>query len=166
MMKPAFDDIVKKYINLVYFFTKRSIKEQEIVDDIVQETFLKAFKTYDTFTFKSEGELKSWLLTICRNSLTDKYRGKKKMLSIETHNIEILDENDLDAWLAQQSKESDIAKIRQTLQHMKAAEQEIVRLRIFEDMTFKEIAIALDITEATAKMRFYRTIEKLKEAVV
>jgi RNA polymerase sigma-70 factor (ECF subfamily) len=82
MLKPPFDDVVKNYIRLVYFFARKSLYQQEDVDDIVQETFLKAMSNYKQFTFKSDGELKSWLLTICRHLITDQIRSKKKTISI------------------------------------------------------------------------------------
>ena len=49
---------------------------------------------------------------------------------------------------------------------MRPIEQELIRLRIFEEMEFNQIAIALDSKEAAVKMRYYRVIEKLKEELL
>ena len=167
MMKPPFDEVVKNYIRLVYFFAKKSLYHQEDVDDIVQETFLKAMNNYKQFTFKSDGELKSWLLTICRHLITDQIRSKKKTISIEQNNIELFDPNDVeDLMEAEITHEKDIEKVKKELLTLKAAEQEIIRLRIVEEMEFKEIAVALGTKEAAVKMRFYRAIIKLKEALL
>lgn len=164
MMKPKYEDIVKNYINLVYFFAKKSLSNQSDVDDAVQETFLKAMKTYDRFAFKSEGELKSWLLTVCRNVIIDSFRSHKNTLSIEANEIDIPDENNTEEWLEEQvSQSQEMGKIRKVLETMKPVEQELIRLRVFEDMEFNQIAIALDSNEAAVKMRYYRTLDKLKK---
>ena len=167
MQKPPFDEVVKNYIRLVYFFARKSLYQQEDVDDIVQETFLKAMKNYKQFNFKSEGELKSWLLTICRHLIADQMRSKKKTVSIEQNNIELFDNSDVEDMMnAEITHEKDIESVKKELVKLKAEEQEIIRLRIVEEMEFKEIAVALDTKEAAVKMRFYRAIIKLKEALV
>ena len=167
MQKPPFDEVVKNYIRLVYFFAKKSLYQQEDVDDIVQETFLKAMNNYKQFTFKSEGELKSWLLTICRHLIADQMRSKNKTISIEQNNIELFDNSDVEDMMnAEITHEKDIESVKKELVKLKAEEQEIIRLRIVEEMEFKEIAVALDTKEAAVKMRFYRAIIKLKEALV
>lgn len=166
-MKPPFDQVVKNYIKLVYFFAKKSMSNQEDIDDIVQETFLKAMKSYDRFAFKSEGELKSWLLTICRHLIADFFRSNKKTVSIEKNNIELFDDSDVEDLLdAQITKANDIAKVKKELKNLAPSEQEIIRLRITEEMEFKDIAMALGSKEPAVKMRFYRALIKLKQALV
>lgn len=166
MMKPKFETIVKNYINLVYFFAKKLLFDQQDIDDAVQETFLKAIKTYDRFTFKSEGELKSWLLTICRNTIIDGYRSSMNNLSLETHDIEVVDKDNAEEWLENISKSQDIEKMKQALKTMKSIEQELIRLRIFEEMEFNQIAVALNSKEAAVKMRYYRCLEKLRKEIL
>lgn len=167
MQKPPFEDVVKNYIKLVYFFAKRSLYQQDDVDDMVQETFLKAMSNYKQFTFRSEGELKSWLLTICRHLITDQLRTNKNTISIEQNNIELPDHNDIEDMLdAEINHEKDIKKVKKELLKLKVAEQEIIRLRVVEEMEFKEIAAALETKEAAVKMRFYRALIKLKEALI
>ena len=166
MMKPKYEDIVKNYINLVYFFAKKSLSAQEDIDDAVQETFLKAMKTYDRFTFKSEGELKSWLLTICRNVITDGFRTNKGALSLEANEIDVADDDKVEKWLEEHVNHSQLEKINKLVKTIRPIEQELIRLRIFEEMEFNQIAIALDSKEAAVKMRYYRVIEKLKEELL
>lgn len=143
------------------------MSNQEDIDDIVQETFLKAMKSYDRFAFKSEGELKSWLLTICRHLIADFFRSNKKTVSIEKNNIELFDDSDVEDLLdAQITKANDIAKVKKELKNLAPSEQEIIRLRITEEMEFKDIAMALGSKEPAVKMRFYRALIKLKQALV
>ena len=144
------------------------MSQQDDVDDAVQETFLKAMKAYKNFKFKSEGELKSWLLIICRHVITDMFRSKNNNhLSIEQNNIELFEESDVEVLLeAKITQEDDIKKVTEALKKLKPAEQEIIRLRVTEGMPFSDIATALDSKEAAIKMRFYRAIFKLKESLL
>ncbi len=166
-MKPPFEDVVRDYIRLVYFFAKKSLSQQDDVDDAVQETFLKAMKAYDNFKFKSEGQLKSWLLTICRHVITDMFRANKHHLSIEQNNIQLFDDSDVEVLLeAKITQEEDIKKVTAALKKLKPVEQEIIRLRVNEEMQFCDIATALDSKEPAVKMRFYRAVVKLKESLI
>jgi len=166
-MKPPFESVVKDYIRLVYFFAKKSLSQQEDVDDAVQETFLKAMKAYENFNFKSEGQLKSWLLTICRHVITDMFRANKNHLSIEQNNIQLFDDSDVEVLLeAKITHEEDINKVTSALKKLKPVEQEIIRLRVNEEMPFCDIATALDSKEPAVKMRFYRAVVKLKESLI
>jgi RNA polymerase sigma-70 factor (ECF subfamily) len=166
-MKPPFENVVKDYIRLVYFFAKKSLSQQEDVDDAVQETFLKAMKAYENFNFKSEGQLKSWLLTICRHVITDMFRSNKNHLSIEQNNIQLFDDSDVEVLLeAKITHEEDINKVTSALKKLKPLEQEIIRLRVNEEMSFDDIANALDSKEPAVKMRFYRAVVKLKESLI
>lgn len=143
------------------------MSQQDDIDDVVQETFLKAMKAYNNFSFKSEGELKSWLLTICRHLITDMFRGNRNNISIEQNSIELFDDSDVEVLLeAKITQEEDIKKVNAALKKLKPAEQEIIRLRINEEMSFNNIATALDSKEAAVKMRFYRALLRLKESLL
>ena len=168
-MKPSFEDVVKDYIRLVYFFAKRWIVRHQEVDDVVQDTFLRALNAYDSFIYKTRGELKSWLLTICRNIIIDNarsYKMQKKDISIDKNDIELSDDHDIEQWLETQIKNQDIKSIQHELNRMKLEDQEIIKLRIFDELEFKHIGTILGISEPSTKMRFYRAIERLKENVL
>lgn len=168
-MKPAFEDVVKDYIRLVYFFAKRWLLRQEEVDDTVQDTFAKALNAYDSFIYKTRGELKSWLLTICRNIIIDNarsYKMQKYAISIDKNKLEIKDDHDIEQWLETQMKDQEIKSVQDGLKNMRLEDQEIIKLRIFDQLEFKHIGNILGISEASTKMRFYRAIARLKENVL
>lgn len=163
-MKPPFKEVVDKYINLIYFFALRWSRKEE-VDDMVQNTFLKAFKAYDNFNFQSEGQLKSWLLTICRNTAIDKGRSKMPV-KLDFEDFEaIASSEDAEELLNEIIAKDDVQRIIEKLETMEPIHQEIVRLRIFEDLRFEEIGRALGLSEPATKMKFYRVIQRLKENI-
>lgn len=168
-MKPSFEDVVKDYIRLVYFFAKRWLIRQEEIDDTVQDTFVKALSAYDSFIYKTQGELKSWLLTICRNIIIDSarsYKMQKYAISIDKNKVEIKDDHDIEQWLETQIKEQEIKSVQDDLKNMRLEDQEIIKLRIFDELEFKHIGTILGISEGSTKMRFYRAIARLKERVL
>lgn len=165
-MKPAFNYIVENYINLIYYFARRWVKDTYSVDDVVSETFLQLFKKYDTFQYHSDGELKSWLLTVCRNIILDRQK-KKKLISVDASVLDSIEStSDIETWLLAEIEREDVEIILKLLDALPDEEHVIVRLRIFDELTFKSIAAVLDISEAAAKMRFYRTIKQLQEKLI
>lgn len=165
-MKPTFETIVKNYINLVYYFTRRWVKEENVVDDVVNETFLKVFKKYSTFQYQSEGEFKSWLLIICRNIIFDRQK-KQKFVSFDNTIIDSVESSeDIESWLQAEMEREDVQRILSELERMSDEDNVIVRLRIFDELSFESIATILTISEAAAKMRFYRVISKLQKKLI
>jgi len=164
-MKPTFDEVVKKYIRLIYFFARRWAKPLD-VDDLVSETFLKAFKNYSKFMFSTDSQLKSWLLTICRNIAIN---SGKRMEMIQL-NDEIEDglegANEIDRWLDHENTNQSIESVKKEIHKLNKEEQEIVQLRIYDELSFLEIGSIYEGSEAQAKMRFYRAIKKLKQKML
>ena len=165
-MKPPFQEVVKNYINLLYHFAYRWSQRKGEVDDIVHDVFLKAFNSYENVSFSSETQIKSWLLTFCRNHIHNIHRIKKMENIKEVDEQYLLDDNQVEMWLQKLIYEEQIKTIQDELETMELYEEEIVRLRIFENLSFKEISYVLEITESAAKMRFSRVITKLKEVLL
>lgn len=164
-MKPNFELLVEKYINLVYYFAHRWVYKREDVQDIVHETYVKSFKKYETFSYSSEAQLKGWLLTICRNVILDK-RKEKSLLRIEDVNVEQIVTSNCDEMLEAEIKKENVEKVVKSLETLEKGEQELIRLRIYEELDFKSIAQIFDTSEPAVKMKFYRAIEKLQKLFI
>ena len=162
-MKPTYEELVKKYINLVYYYTKRWIYKKEDIDDIVQETYKKALMKYGNFIYQSDAQLKSWLLTICRNTIFDTNKQKKQTVTFDDDMEMTLADTKTESWLEKEIKREEAIALKNTLNKLNDNDHDVIRLRYFDDLSFKEIAPVLGISEATAKMRCYRTLEKLRK---
>ncbi len=165
-MKPTQEEIVTKYINLVYYFARRWVNNKADIDDVVQETYLKAFKSYDSFVYISENQLKSWLLTICRNMVISSSRGKITTIQHKAEEQIEDKENNIEQWIEEEIKKDDLQKLDKQFERLREEEMDILKLRFYEELSFKEISEILQIPEAAAKMRCYRTIQKLKEKFI
>jgi RNA polymerase sigma factor (sigma-70 family) len=161
-MKPSKEELVKRYINLVYYYANRWMNKSEDIDDIVQETYKKVFMKYDTFSYQNENQLKAWLLTICRNCMMDEFKLKKTTTLDEVVEGLIIDTNTED-FLQREIKKEEVSLLKVAMKGLAPEQYEILRLRYFDEVSFKDIAGVLQINEATAKMRCYRALEKLRK---
>lgn len=162
-MKPTREELVKNYINLVYYFARRWAVRPEDADDMVQETYKKALMNYNAFNYQSESQLKSWLLTICRNTFMDSQKLKKKTTTMDINVIE--DETTTEGWLEGEIKKEEKDTLKQSLQQLDSDEFDVINLRYLNDFSFKQLAETLHLSEAQAKMRCYRAIAKLKKLI-
>jgi RNA polymerase sigma-70 factor (ECF subfamily) len=144
------------YFDDIYRYVRSRLGNSWDTDDVVSEVFLKAYQHYG----EARGPEKAWLVTIARNSITDFYRrsGREVPTDVEPQGTQA-DEGEL---LEAQEEQECLHKALGTLP---PEQMEIVRLRYFTDMKFRDLAVALDVRPATAKMRLYRILDNVREKV-
>jgi len=159
--REEFSFFVDKYQGPIYNLVYRLTGSRYDAEDLAQETFIKAYKSLNTFQIKKK--FFSWLYTIAIN-LTRNHLKKKKPLLVE--NVE-----DLKSGNRQTDKnnpEIDVIKHEQaqalarSIQKLPIALREAVILRYYFYLPFEEIARILCISLSGAKMRVYRALEKLE----
>ncbi len=154
----AFAQLYDAYIKQIYDFIYYKTMNRAAAEDICSDVFLRAWKNISSL----QGEnFSGWLYSIARNAVTDYYRSAATTLNIEDcwdlpDNSNLLE--DVDATLK-------IVKIRRAMQALKPADREIIMLRLWLDLPFKEIARQLDKQEGAVKMSFGRAIGRLREAL-
>jgi RNA polymerase sigma-70 factor (ECF subfamily) len=143
----AFDDVYR------YIYFKTGNKWD--TDDLVSEIFRKAYEKYNI----SVKNKRAWLFIIAKNTLTDYYRRKRDIISDEI--IEkIAYHYNCDNLII---KSEELGCLKNSLQELDEEEIEIIFLRYFSDMKFKEIGILLGKSESAVKMKASRIINKLRE---
>lgn len=154
----AFGRLVKKYQRPIYFLALRMVKNPETADDITQKTFLKAYRALAGFQFKSS--LKTWLsaiaLNLCRTELSKTKRDTAELPEqIPDASVEI----------QQEREESQHRRflLKQALDQLPLRQKEVVLLRIYQEMPFKEIAETLDSNETAVKVNFHYAMKSLKK---
>lgn len=78
---PCVEDWLNLYGDALYAFAYSKLKQPEAAEDVVQETFLSAYKAYDSF--KGEASVKTWLFSILRNKIIDLYRKQKRQVPVD-----------------------------------------------------------------------------------
>lgn len=149
-----YDMHVKRIHDFIYFKTYH----KETAEDLVSKTFMKALENIKKYNAKI-GSFSSWLYRIARNTVIDHYRTSKNTVDIE------------DIWdlASKQDIKSDIevkeglVKVKTYLAKLTPENRDIVILRVWQEMSYAEIAEVLGKSEDSCKMMFSRTIAKLKK---
>lgn len=154
-----FQIIYDRYFTVIFNYIFRKIDDEDVTADLTSQTFLKALKNLKKYRYKGV-PFSAWLYRIASNEVNRHYRRANKTLvfSFDEQEFENLIEQNIE-----EESELDIDYIIRQMQQMCESDVEALELRFFESKSFAEIAFILDITEANAKMRTYRAIEKLRK---
>ena len=129
------------------------------VDELVQDTFVRAFGSLDGF--RGESSFRTWLFTIERRVLLDRLRAEKRRPEAteidETTTATGFDA--LDELVADEAQ----ARVRQAIEHLTPTQREVFVLRVTEGMSYKEIAKAVGTTEGAARVHYHNAMRATKE---
>jgi RNA polymerase sigma-70 factor (ECF subfamily) len=155
----AFTAIYDEYAQDVYRYCYSLSMEKETAEDAVSFTFLKAIEKIDQYEFRGKS-IKAWLFIIARNQIYK--QGRIKEDSYE----EILDPpGESEGILEYLVSEENFSEVLIIIDSLKDQEKEVLRLKIWEELQFDEIAEIMEIGVSSVKMRYYRALEKIKEKV-
>lgn len=157
----AFGAFYELHIDRVYGFLMRRVGEKETAQDLTSQTFMKALSGFQSFD-ERKGTFGVWILQIARNTLIDWYRTAKKHSPIEE--AFFLSDN-TDVAMEAHLKE-DIRKIRTYMQSLLADQREILMMRVWDGLSYKDIARITGKSEASLKVAFSRAIAKLHKDIV
>lgn len=154
-----FQVLYDRYFSMIFNYIFRKIDDESITADLVSQTFLKALKNLKKYKFRGV-PFSAWLYRIAANEVNNHYRQTKNkvVFSFDEQEFENLIEQNIEDVAA-----PDIDYIIRQMHSMSESDIEAIELRFLEDKSFAEIAFILEISEATAKMRTYRAIDKLKK---
>ena len=161
----AFRFLFNHYWDTVYFFIYKKTQDEDEAEDIVVKTFAKAFDKIASFN--PDYSFKSWLMAIAKNIHIDHLRKiKATLVSINKDDKEayfVLDENPSpeDVIIAAQNLKVLLTCIKELKPHY----QEIINLRYFREMAYRDIAIALDEPMNTIKVKLLRARKLLAEII-
>ena len=154
-----FNILYDKYFSPIFSFVYRRTDNEALAEDLTSQTFLKAINNLPKYKFQGL-PFSAWLYRIASNEVSTFYRKKKKKMvfSIEEQGVLLL----LEDFDDDSDKENKLEFVVTQLNLLPLEEMEVLELKFFEDKTFKEIAYIVGISESAAKMRTYRTLEKIK----
>jgi|GEM_PF-1672670 len=154
------ENIYKNSINKLFRYVMYKLSNKEYAEDVVSETFLKVLEYRDLKTIRNKN---AWIFKIARNIIYDKYKQEQKTESIDNVTLEKPD-MDTDNNLEQKLINEDLTYlIKNALKKLDEKTEEVIILKIWENMKFIEIGRIINENEGTVKMRYYRGINKLKK---
>ena len=152
----AFSAIVRQYQKAVYGLAMRQLRSHTDADEIAQQTFVRAFRALDTF--EGRGSFKGWLLKICLNLCRNHLRSSRNTLTL------VEDRVDPGAGPAESLEAADErAVLRAAVAKLPVKQREVVELRIYQELTFAEVATVMHSNANTAKVNFHHAVKALRE---
>jgi RNA polymerase sigma-70 factor (ECF subfamily) len=131
------------------------------LDEVVQDTFVRAFASLDGF--RAESSLRTWLFTIARNLCRDRQRNarwRRNEVAIEEQHA-ITEVDALDGAVANETE----GRLRHAVTTLSPMQREVFTLRVADGMSYKEIAAVLDTSEGAARVHYHNALRALKECL-
>ena len=155
----ALASLIERHQAKIYGFIYSKLGDRDLSDDIFQDTFIKVIKTLKTKSYNEEGKFLPWVMRIAHNLVVDHFRKAKKMpLQRETEEFSIFNymtDNSLniEGQIISEQVESDLAKL---LNELPEDQKEVLVMRMYQDLSFKEIAdiTGVSINTALGRMRY------------
>lgn len=156
--RSAFTELVRRHQRGLLRIILRLTRELPLAEDIVQETFIKAYEKMDLFEGRSS--FKSWLYQVGLNTAKNRFRARPP----EEFTTDVL-QGGVDAGAERDLVRGDVAKrLRAEVDLLPERQRIAITLRVFEDLSFKEIAQIMNCPYDTAKANYRHALLKLRDA--
>ena len=156
----AFDILLNRYKDRLYAYIYYTVRNEELAEDIFQETFTKAIVTIQQERYNENGKFPAWLTRIAHNLIIDCFRQEKQenLVSCDEEEWNLLNnirlsEGTVEAEIVNHQILSDV---RRLMKHLPDEQREVVHMRFYQDLSFKEIAemTGVSINTSLGRMRY------------
>ena len=156
----AFDALLQRHQSRVYNYIYQMVRERDSAEDIFQGTFVKAITTIRQGRYTENGKFAAWINRIARNLVIDSFRQEKVEASVSSddENFDILNRKELsddtieDLMIDRQIRDD----LRKLIRHLPKSQRQVLVMRYYRNLSFKEIAEAtgVSINTALGRMRY------------
>ena len=156
----SFSILLERYQKRIYGFIFSKVHDPDLADDIFQDTFIKVVKNLRLGKYNDEGRFLSWVIRIAHNLIMDHYRKIKRLPKHESkiENFDVLDRLvEQNSSIEESMIETQIhADLSLLIEELPDSQKEVLRMRLFQDMSFKEIGdqTGVSINTALGRMRY------------
>jgi len=155
----ALSVLITRHQSKIYGFIYSKVTDRDIADDIFQDTFIKVIKTLKSNSYNEEGKFLPWVMRISHNLIVDHFRRNKKMpMFRETEEFSIFsimtdNSPNVENRIITEQVESDLQRL---IEELPDDQKEVLQMRIYQDLSFKEIAdmTGVSINTALGRMRY------------
>jgi RNA polymerase sigma-70 factor (ECF subfamily) len=155
----ALSILINKHQSKIYGFIYSKMPDRDVADDIFQDTFIKVIKTLKSNSYNEEGKFLPWVMRISHNLIVDHFRKNKKMPMLrETEDFSIFSilsdsSPNAECRIITDAIEKDLQKI---IQELPDDQKEVLLMRIYQELSFNEIAelTGVSINTALGRMRY------------
>ncbi len=160
--------LIERHQSKIYGFIYSKIADRDITDDVFQDTFIKVIKTLKSNSYNEEGKFLPWVMRIAHNLVVDHFRRNKKMpMHRETEEYSIFsymtdNSMNVEGRMITDQVEDDL---RRLLDELPADQKEVLVMRMYQDMSFKEIAESTGVSINTALGRMRYALMNLRKVI-
>jgi len=160
--------LINRHQSKIYGFIYSKLSDRDISDDIFQDTFIKVIKTLKSNSYNEEGKFLPWVMRISHNLIIDHYRRNKKMpMYRETEEFSIfsiMSDNvpNIESKLITTQVENDLRKL---IEELPPEQKEVLMMRMYQDLSFKEISETTGVSINTALGRMRYAIMNLRKVI-
>ncbi|GAA4324290.1 sigma-70 family RNA polymerase sigma factor [Pontixanthobacter gangjinensis] len=155
----ALGALINRHQHRIYSFIYSKVFDRDIAEDIFQDTFIKVIRTLKRGKYNEEGKFLPWVMRIAHNLVIDHFRKNKRMPKFDNSGdfniFSVLSDGDLNAekQLIKDQIESDVQEL---IKELPDDQLEVLTMRIYKDMSFKEISerTGVSINTALGRMRY------------
>ncbi|RTY64781.1 sigma-70 family RNA polymerase sigma factor [Flavobacterium sp. LS1P28] len=164
----ALAKLIKRHESKIFGFIYSKIPDRDITKDIFQDTFIKVIKTLKSNSYNEEGKFLPWVMRISHNLVVDHYRKTKKMpMFRETEEFSIFsimsdDSLTIENKIISEQVELDLKKL---IEELPADQKEVLVMRMYQDMSFKEISETTGVSINTALGRMRYALMNLRKVI-
>jgi len=156
----AFDALLLRHKNRLFTYIVQMVRDRDLADDIFQETFVKAITTIRQGRYSDFGKFSAWITRIARNLAIDSFRAEKSEATVSTDdtNFDVLNRRELseetveDAMIDLQIEHD----VRRLVDELPEPQREVLMMRFYKNLSFKEIAeiTGVSINTALGRVRY------------
>ena len=156
----AFDELLERHKDRLYMYIFHSVKNEDLADDIFQDTFVKAIMTIKQGRYVDKGHFLAWITRIAHNLIIDYYRQlrNENLQSTDDEDVNILNRKEFsDITIEDTLVTSQIhSDVRRLIRALPQNQREVLVMRYYRNMSFKEIAdtTGVSINTALGRMRY------------
>jgi RNA polymerase sigma factor (sigma-70 family) len=151
--------LIKKHKQRLYSFIFSKIQDRDITEDIFQDTFIKVIRTLKRGNYNEQGKFLPWVMRISHNLIIDYFRKSNRMRLFKNTDefdiFSVISDGNLNAE-KQLIKEQVLSDVKELVKELPQEQREVLEMRIYKDMSFKEISenTGVSINTAVGRMRY------------
>jgi len=151
--------LIKKHNQRLYSFIFSKIQDRDITEDIFQDTFIKVIRTLKRGNYNEQGKFLPWVMRISHNLIIDYFRKSNRMRLFKNTDefdiFSVISDGNLNAE-KQLIKEQVLSDVKELVKELPQEQREVLEMRIYKDMSFKEISenTGVSINTALGRMRY------------
>ena len=165
----AIEKLINRHRSKVYTYILLTIKNQQLAEDLFQETFIKVIQSLRGGKYRDNGRFLSWVIRISHNLIIDHFRKEKQMNSVSNDDSEVdlfnskkLSDHNIEEMIVNSQIRSEI---RLLINELPDDQREVVLLRHYGGLSFKEIAEQTDVSINTALGRMRYALINLRKMI-